>query len=88
MWYKYKIKLQTLKQSLNYGFISNSVSDKHRLVLYLYFLEPCVQAFQRDGLRGHILHALFIFSQLALQSPLTILISGDFKTNKAQQQVE
>lgn len=45
---------------------------------YLYFLEPCVQAFQRHRVRWDVLDALLIFSQLALQSPLIVLISGDF----------
>lgn len=41
-----------------------------------------MQAFQGDRLRGDVLDALFIFSQLALKCPFTILISGDFEPNK------
>lgn len=48
-----------------------------RTILHLYFLEACVQAFKRDRFSGNIADALFIFSQLTLQSLLTILISED-----------
>lgn len=56
-----------------------SVSDIHKLVLYLYFLQACMQAFKRDGVRGNILDTLFIFSQLGLQISLTTFISRDFR---------
>lgn len=40
-----------------------------------------MEAFQRDGLGQNFLDALLIFSQLGLQIPLTVLVSGEFKAN-------
>lgn len=50
------------------------------LELNLNFLQASVQAFQRHRLRRDVLDALFIFSQLALQSPATSLVSVDLNT--------
>lgn len=71
--------IYTVLQIISHYFILiiSSVSDAHKLLLYLDLLQPCVEAFQRDGVRGGVLNALLIFSQLGLQSPLTIVIPED-----------
>lgn len=53
------------------------ICQTHSLELNLNFLQASVQAFQGHRLRRDFLDALFIFSQLALQSPPTSLISVD-----------